>query len=192
MEVTESILAGARAGAALEELHQLGVRFAIDDFGTGYSSLTTLRQYPFDTLRVDRSFVAGIETTTDDQAIVLATLAMSRALGLRTVAEGVETAGQLRMLAGFECDEAQGYLLGRPGPPEAIDALLQRDTPVSLGLSEPGVPGNSIAESAAVLPRWRIGEPTGFGPKLAPSDQRLRVFTISSASGAAEAGFWPV
>ena len=192
MEVTESILAGARAGAALEELHQLGVRFAIDDFGTGYSSLTTLRQYPFDTLRVDRSFVAGIETTTDDQAIVLATLAMSRALGLRTVAEGVETAGQMRMLAGFECDEAQGYLLGRPGPPEAIDALLQRDTPVSLGLSEPGVPGNSIAESAAVLPRWRIGEPTGFGPKLAPSDQRLRVFTISSASGAAEAGFWPV
>jgi diguanylate cyclase (GGDEF)-like protein/PAS domain S-box-containing protein len=124
LEVTETVLAADGAQEALARLQAIGVGLAIDDFGTGYSSLTSLRRYPFDTLKVDRSFVAGIEISSEDRAIVVATLGLSVALGLRTVAEGVETRGQLEMLTESGCDEAQGYLLGRPEPAAAIDSVL--------------------------------------------------------------------
>jgi hypothetical protein len=122
---------------------------------------------PFDTLKVDRSFVAGIETSDEDRAIVLATLGMSRALGLRTVAEGVETEAQLQLLASFDCDEAQGYLLGRPEPSTTIDALLQRAFPAALQLPVNPIESarllGTIAETTRELANWRSGESVSFG-----------------------------
>jgi diguanylate cyclase (GGDEF)-like protein len=129
-EVTENTLldAGGGAIATLEGLKELGVRLAIDDFGTGHSSLTWLRRLPADFLKVDKTFVAGLGTDPGDTAIVRAVLDLGRALGLTTVAEGVETPEQLDVLRQLDCDLAQGFLLARPGPPEAMTRLLKEST----------------------------------------------------------------
>ncbi|HKN40988.1 MAG TPA: EAL domain-containing protein, partial [Acidimicrobiia bacterium] len=129
-EVTENTLldAGGASVATLERLKELGVRLAIDDFGTGHSSLTWLRRLPADFLKVDRTFVAGLGTDPGDTAIVRAVLNLGQALGLSTVAEGVETPEQLAALRELGCDWAQGYHLARPGPPEAVTTLLKDGT----------------------------------------------------------------
>jgi Amt family ammonium transporter len=129
LEVTESALAAEGAENVLRRLGELGIRLAIDDFGTGYSSLTALRRFPFGALKIDRSFIAGLETGWEDRAIVLATLGLSRSLGLTAIAEGVETAAQLETLSTIGCEEAQGYLLGRPQPAAGISRLLGESTP---------------------------------------------------------------
>jgi diguanylate cyclase (GGDEF)-like protein len=125
-EVTENTLldAGGSSVATLERLKELGVRVAIDDFGTGHSSLTWLRRLPADFLKVDRTFVAGLGTDPGDTAIVRAVLDLGRALGLTTVAEGVETPEQLAALRDLGCDWAQGFHLARPAPPESVTTLL--------------------------------------------------------------------
>jgi CheY-like chemotaxis protein len=105
-------------------LASLGVSLSIDDFGTGYSSLACLKRFPLDELKIDKSFVEGLGTDDDDTAIVAAVVAMAHALQLCVVAEGVETDLQLERLRTLGCEQAQGYLLGRPGPPETIDKLL--------------------------------------------------------------------
>jgi diguanylate cyclase len=127
LEVTESLLFhdDEQVRRVLEHLHTAGVGLALDDFGTGYSSLSRLVDYPFDTLKVDRSFVSGIDGGTGT-AVLTATLAMARGLGMRVVAEGVETADQLSFLAASGCELAQGYLLSRPGPPDAVGPVLGR------------------------------------------------------------------
>jgi diguanylate cyclase (GGDEF)-like protein len=125
LEVTESV-AVAEAGDTrdtLDGLRALGVTIAIDDFGTGYSMLSRLREFPLDTLKIDRSFVNEIVTADDEAPIVAATIAMAHSLGLHVVAEGVETEAQLAFLRRFGCDLAQGYLLGRPVPAAEITAL---------------------------------------------------------------------
>jgi diguanylate cyclase (GGDEF)-like protein len=129
-EITENALLDADGGsvATLDRLKELGVRLAIDDFGTGHSSLTWLRRLPADYLKVDRTFVAGLGTDPGDTAIVRAVLDLGRALGLATVAEGVETAEQLAALRDLGCDWAQGYHLARPGPAETVTALLDNGT----------------------------------------------------------------
>ena len=129
-EITENALvdAGGSGVATLEGLKGLGVRLAIDDFGTGHSSLTWLRRLPVDFLKVDRTFVAGLPTHPDDTAIVRAVLDLGRALGLTTVAEGIETPEQLAALRDLGCDWAQGYHLARPGPAETVTALLKNGT----------------------------------------------------------------
>jgi diguanylate cyclase (GGDEF)-like protein len=126
-EVTENTLLDANGGsvATLEELKALGVRLAIDDFGTGHSSLTWLRRIPADFLKVDRTFVAGLGIHPGDTAIVRAVLDLGQALGLTTVAEGVETPEQLAALRELGCHWAQGFHLGRPGPAEAVTRLLK-------------------------------------------------------------------
>ena len=118
LEVTESVLSTDPEAAAkvLEQLHSLGVVLAIDDFGTGNSSLTVLRRFPFQVLKVDHSFVSGIGVRPDDETIVAATIGLAHGLGLKVVAEGVETEAQREFLVLHGCDELQGYLLGRPGP----------------------------------------------------------------------------
>ena len=108
----------------LEHLQRLGVRLSIDDFGTGYSSLSRLRNLPVDELKIDRSFVQGIHSATDDAPLVGAIVALAHRLGLHVVAEGVETAEQLDFLARAGCDRVQGFLLGRPAPADMIEDLI--------------------------------------------------------------------
>jgi diguanylate cyclase (GGDEF)-like protein len=128
IEVTESLLLErtAEALATMHELRALGVRFAMDDFGTGYSSLSYLRSFPFDRLKIDRSFVRDIEGRPEDAAIVRSVVAMCADLGMSTVAEGIETEGQLAILGALRCREGQGYLFGRPQPPADLRTLLAR------------------------------------------------------------------
>ncbi|WP_159808400.1 sensor domain-containing protein [Cellulomonas citrea] len=126
LEVTERTLLDA-ADAVVEDLEGLtraGIRMSIDDFGTGYSSLTYLQRFPVDTLKIDQSFVAGLGVSSRDDAIVTAVVALGSALGLRIVAEGVETPKQLAALRALGCPYAQGYHLGRPMPAEALGRLL--------------------------------------------------------------------
>jgi EAL domain-containing protein (putative c-di-GMP-specific phosphodiesterase class I) len=113
------------AEAVLEALLALGVGFAIDDFGTGYASFTYLKRFPVRTLKVDRSFVKGLCTSSKDLAIVDATLAVARGFGLKVVAEGVETAEQYLLLKELGCDACQGYHLSRPLPASALETLLR-------------------------------------------------------------------
>lgn len=121
IEVTESVFIHdlAAASTVLRRLKRLGVSVAMDDFGTGYSSLSTLRAFPFDRIKVDRSFVADMINNSDAAAIVNSVIGLGRAMGLRVVAEGVETQEQLAMLRLIGCDEIQGYLFGKPLPAES-------------------------------------------------------------------------
>jgi diguanylate cyclase (GGDEF)-like protein/PAS domain S-box-containing protein len=132
LEITEGVLL-ADTGAALAtlgRLRELGVRIAMDDFGTGYSSLSYLQKFPFDTIKIDRSFIGAIETRSEVDAIVRAVIGLGRSLGIRTCAEGVETAGQLAFLKAEGCDEVQGFYLSRPLPASDITRLL--DQPIAL------------------------------------------------------------
>jgi diguanylate cyclase (GGDEF)-like protein/PAS domain S-box-containing protein len=125
IEVTESLFVSEveRALETLREVKALGVRVALDDFGTGYSSLGTLRTFPFDKIKVDRSFVRGLGGDEQARAIVRAVLGLGRGMRLPVVAEGVETPAQLRELRQENCAEVQGYLIGRPQPIEAYAAV---------------------------------------------------------------------
>ena len=100
------------------------MRLALDDFGTGYSSLAHLQRLKVDILKIDRSFVEQISRSPRDREIVAAVTAMSHALGLTVVGEGVETSQQLETLSGLDCDQGQGFLLARPMLPEAIVTLV--------------------------------------------------------------------
>ena len=117
LEVTETAIIGDRKRALyiLRQIKALGVSIAIDDFGTGYSSLDTLRSFPFDKIKLDRSFMSEVETNEQSKAIVRAILALGRSLSVPVLAEGVETLAQLDVLRDEGCNEAQGFLLGLPG-----------------------------------------------------------------------------
>jgi len=127
LEITESVLMDdiELTVATLRRLKALGVQLAVDDFGTGYSSLSYLRRFPIDILKVDQSFVSGLGHDPEDSAIVQAVVHMGRALGLTTVAEGVETAHHLIELRELDCDVAQGYHFARPRPAEGISRMLE-------------------------------------------------------------------
>ena len=126
IEITEGVLiADADATlAALHRLRELGVRIALDDFGTGYSSLSYLRSFPFDKIKIDRSFICGIGTDPSAVAIIKAICELAAALGITTTVEGVETIQQLDAIRGQGCHEVQGYLLGRPAPADQDARLL--------------------------------------------------------------------
>ncbi|MDR6178852.1 diguanylate cyclase (GGDEF)-like protein/PAS domain S-box-containing protein [Pseudomonas sp. SORGH_AS 211] len=130
LELTENVLLDDAAGALelMKKLKALGVRLSMDDFGTGYSSLSYLRTYPFDCLKIDRSFVSNIEVSESNAAIVEAIVSMGRALSLTVVAEGIETAGQLARIADLKCDQAQGFHLQRPLSPARFAALRQEQS----------------------------------------------------------------
>jgi diguanylate cyclase (GGDEF)-like protein/PAS domain S-box-containing protein len=122
LELTETLLMRdlEATSAQLEELRDLGVQIAIDDFGTGYSSLGYLRDIPVDVLKVDRTFVDGMEANLPQQELVSAVIQLGHNLGLKVVAEGVETEHQLRLLSAMGARYAQGYYLGRPGPADQL------------------------------------------------------------------------
>lgn len=125
LEITETVML-EDTDATLAILHQLkglGVRIAMDDFGTGYSSLSYLRRFPFDKVKIDRSFIEGLGLGGDCDTIVEAVTAMCNTLGMATVAEGVETQDQLQMLRGGQCSEVQGYLFSKPRPAAEIRQL---------------------------------------------------------------------
>ncbi|WJE08475.1 EAL domain-containing protein [Pseudoalteromonas sp. JC3] len=116
LEITEGVLISGQAQVkqTLTQLHQLGFKLSLDDFGTGYSSLNYLRHYPFDLLKIDRSFISDMLTTHESKALVKTIIAMAHNLSMKVVAEGVETLEQLRLLQQLECDFGQGYLISKP------------------------------------------------------------------------------
>ncbi|GAA5232981.1 EAL domain-containing protein [Verticiella sediminum] len=128
LEITESVLLEDTESviATLHELKELGVRVSIDDFGTGFSSLSYLKNLPIDYVKIDRSFVRDINIDGNDAAISKAIISMAHNLGLRVVAEGVETEAQLEFLKRNRCDEFQGYFLARPMPLDDLVRFLER------------------------------------------------------------------
>ena len=130
LEVTETVVMEdvAFTLATFKALKALGTKLSIDDFGTGYSSLSSLKRFPVDSLKVDRSFVAGLGHANgngaEDVAIVTAVISLAHTLGLTAIAEGVETSEQLDELRDMECDMAQGFYFARPRPALAIGELL--------------------------------------------------------------------
>jgi diguanylate cyclase (GGDEF)-like protein len=129
LEITESLLL-ADTEQTLQTLHKLralGVRISMDDFGTGYSSLSYLRSFPFDKIKIDRSFMQGLGDEKDSLAIVKAVIGLGQSLGMSTTAEGIETEEQLAAVRAEGCDEVQGFLFSPPLPQSGIDALFHRE-----------------------------------------------------------------
>jgi EAL domain-containing protein (putative c-di-GMP-specific phosphodiesterase class I) len=116
LEITEGVLINdsSRALSILRRLKALGVKIAMDDFGTGYSSLSSLQSFPFDKIKIDRTFISGVDSNQQSAAIVRAVLGLSNALQMPVIAEGVETELEREFLLREGCHEIQGYLIGRP------------------------------------------------------------------------------
>jgi len=126
LEITEAVMLEDTEAtlATLRRLKELGVRIAMDDFGTGYSSLSYLRTFPFDKIKIDRSFIRNLPEATDSLAIVRAISGLGRSLGMVTTAEGVETSDQLDSLRAEGCQEVQGYMFSKPVPNGSVEAVL--------------------------------------------------------------------
>jgi EAL domain-containing protein (putative c-di-GMP-specific phosphodiesterase class I) len=117
----------------LDQIRRLGVRFAIDDFGTGYSSFAYLTKLPVSCIKIDKSFIQNIENDRDSSVIVKSIIDLGHNLGLKIVAEGVETIESKKMLRVFECDEGQGYYFCRPVPADAMTQFLLRASSTPIG-----------------------------------------------------------
>jgi EAL domain-containing protein (putative c-di-GMP-specific phosphodiesterase class I) len=130
LELTEGVAMDNPLGAieVMNNLHQRGVRMSIDDFGTGYSSLSYLKRFQVYKLKIDQSFVRDISDDPDDRAIVSAIISLARSLGFQTIAEGVETKGQLAFLREQGCDEVQGYFYSKPLPADRFKAFVRQHT----------------------------------------------------------------
>jgi EAL domain-containing protein (putative c-di-GMP-specific phosphodiesterase class I) len=126
LEITESMLMGDAEHnvEVLRKLKDLGVSIAVDDFGTGYSNLAYLKRFPVDWLKVDKSFVDGLGENPEDTAIVEAVISLGRAMGMQTVAEGIETTGQADLLRTLGCELGQGYYFSEPLPAHEAYAFL--------------------------------------------------------------------
>ncbi len=129
LEVTESMVMRnvSRAIKVLDAIQSRGIRLAIDDFGTGYSSMSLMKQFPIDTIKIDRSFVRDLPIDSEDQAIAQAIISMGKALGMTVIAEGVETVEQETFLRNHACDEMQGFLFSRPLPAKQMADLLRSE-----------------------------------------------------------------
>ena len=127
LEVTESMVMRnvTRAIRVLDAIQSRGIRIAIDDFGTGHSSMSLMKQFPIDTIKIDRSFVRDLADDPEDQAIAQAIISMGKALGMTVVAEGVETANQQTFLRDHGCDEMQGFIISKPVPARELAGLLR-------------------------------------------------------------------
>lgn len=130
LEITETMMMqdGEHNAAVMRDLKRLGIQLAIDDFGTGYCSLGYLKCFPVDTLKIDRSFIAGLGSSAEDTAIVRAVIAFAKALNLSVTGEGIETLDQLNQLKALECTRGQGYYFGRPLSADVVVALLESES----------------------------------------------------------------
>jgi diguanylate cyclase (GGDEF)-like protein len=157
LEVTESMVMRnvSRAIKVLDAIQSRGIRLAIDDFGTGYSSMSLMKQFPIDTIKIDRSFVRDLPDDSEDKAITQAIISMGKALGMTIVAEGVETAEQERFLRDHACDEMQGFLFSKPVPSQQLAELL-RSAP--LLISPPLQPAAKVAPENSTPRRKRRSE----------------------------------
>jgi diguanylate cyclase (GGDEF)-like protein len=137
LEITESVLLHENdvTLATLNQLRLLGVRISMDDFGTGYSSLSYLRSFPFDKIKIDRSFISELSAKPDSLAIIRAVTGLGRSLGMTTTAEGVETREQFERLKREGCDEVQGYLFGRPQPLAEVERLIAKSRPAAAAVA---------------------------------------------------------
>jgi EAL domain-containing protein (putative c-di-GMP-specific phosphodiesterase class I) len=160
LEMTESMMLDEPdlAENTLRRIRAMGVRLALDDFGTGYSSLSLLQRFPIQRIKIDRAFVQGIADRSNDRSLVRTIIAMGQSMGLDLVAEGVETVHQLQGLRDLGCDKAQGYLISRPVPAEAMrSTMVALDELTSLALF-----ANDHGQRATSAPeRWL--EPVGVG-----------------------------
>lgn len=146
-----------RAIRTLSLIRDLGVRFAIDDFGTGYSSLAYLKKLPVSSIKIDKSFVRNMEHDRDNAIIVRSIIDLGHNLGLKVVAEGVETQEAQNMLRSFDCDEMQGYYYSRPIPADAVTKYLK--TPPVRSVKSMSVEDRSSAETAPSIKRNVIEDP---------------------------------
>ena len=152
LEVTESMVMRnvSRAIKVLDAIQSRGIRLAIDDFGTGYSSMSLMKQFPIDTIKIDRSFVRDLPKDSEDQAIAQAIISMGKALGMTVVAEGVETAEQEAFLRDHACDEMQGFLFSKPLPPQQMADLL-RSAPLMVSPPLQPAAGAAPEKSASAI-----------------------------------------
>jgi EAL domain-containing protein (putative c-di-GMP-specific phosphodiesterase class I) len=161
LEVTETVFLGRGAEhveSALKLLSMSGVRIALDDFGTGYASLRHLKQFPVDVIKIDRSFVAGMEEEPDSFAIVRAVINLGRSLNIEVVAEGVETPDQCRRLQSLGCDYGQGFLFSRPRCAEQIAGFIATWSPDARpAQTRPPVPAAG-GGTITWMDGWRPGE----------------------------------
>lgn len=172
LEITESMMLDDPDLAApiLDEIRSMGVRIAMDDFGTGFSSLSVLQQFPIQRIKIDRAFVQGIGDSTNDRSLVRTIIAMARSMALDLVAEGVETVEQLEGLRELGCDKAQGFLISRPVPADAMrSTMVGLDEMASLAIFAPRA-GDEFGVSAAqpkpvaratAQPQYATAGPTG-------------------------------
>ena len=158
LEITESIfLKSSEANLEqLAEIGALGVRISMDDFGTGYSSLCYLRSFPFDKIKIDKSFVQDLPTNPSSMAIVRAVCGLARSFGASTAAEGVENDEQLRHVKAEGCTEMQGFIFSKPLPAWEVPALLAAELPALRGKPHPSV---ALPLSPAVLPPTLAAHP---------------------------------
>ena len=167
LEVTESMVMRnvSRAIKVLDAIQSRGIRLAIDDFGTGYSSMSLMKQFPIDTIKIDRSFVRDLPIDSEDQAIAQAIISMGKALGMTVIAEGVETVEQETFLRNHACDEMQGFLFSKPLPAQQMAELLR---------AEP------LLASPPLQPEAGSG-----------SERRCRLTAAGAARGPSESGISP-
>jgi EAL domain-containing protein (putative c-di-GMP-specific phosphodiesterase class I) len=153
LEVTESMVMRnvSRAIKVLDAIQSRGIRLAIDDFGTGYSSMSLMKQFPIDTIKIDRSFVRDLSTDSEDQAIAQAIISMGKALGMTVIAEGVETLEQETFLRNHACDEMQGFLFSKPLPAKQMADLLRAEP------RHESPPLQPEAGAESVKPSWLKG-----------------------------------
>ncbi|MCB1753550.1 MAG: EAL domain-containing protein [Gammaproteobacteria bacterium] len=152
IEITETVVMQNIETAVdiLQELSQAGFGISVDDFGTGYSSLNYLRRFPLSKVKIDRSFITDFTHAQNDAAIVNAIIAMSHSLGLRVVAEGVETEEQLRFLQDLQCDEIQGYLISKPMPREQATDMLAQSASIKRKITEYGIDFTGISNNSGL------------------------------------------
>jgi len=148
LEITESVLIADTEFVLdrLVQLKALGLSLSLDDFGTGFSSLSYLRTFPFDKIKLDKSFISDIETNEDSRAITRATISLAQSLGLRSTAEGVETEAQREFLVNLGCDEIQGYHISRPKPLAELADLIDIQAASAPGVHSSGI---TILETSA-------------------------------------------